>query len=388
MENQVNNKVEDCEVYKLIYENTVNAVFLTDPSGKIYEANAAAEDMLGMNMEEICSSGTDALIDILDPNFKLFRREREKYGKASGELKFIRKDGSRLPVEASSNIFKLKNGESRICFIAHDIVESKINQLLMKEASEFNRRIIKSAPVGIATYNSMGQCISVNDYFAEIVGASKEILLSQNFTELISWRKYGLYTLAKLVLNEGIEVNKEIFIITTFGKNLWLNLTFTSFTSGSEPHLLMMIENITDRKKAEDLLKKSEEKFRTSVENMLDPFAIFEAVRNSENKIVDFSTRYINPAGVNLAEKISADTPLRHLLEIFTLQDYSVMFKELCEIIETGKALNRESVLYDPLVSNTIKCALDLKIVKLGDGLAISCREITETKTVLEKLKE
>ncbi|MFO7447797.1 MAG: HAMP domain-containing sensor histidine kinase, partial [Ignavibacteriaceae bacterium] len=63
-------------------------------------------------------------------------------------------------------------------------------------------------------------------------------------------------------------------------------------------------------------------------------------------------------------------------------------FKELCEIIETGKALNRESVLYDPLVSNTIKCALDLKIVKLGDGLAISCREITETKTVLEKLKE
>ena len=200
----------DLEMYKLLFENSSDAIFLTGPDGKIYAANHAAEVMLGMSKEEICSLGRSGIVDTTDPHLNILLEERKEKGKASGELRLIRKDGHKIPVEVSSNIFRLNNNEERTCIIARDNTEKKINQMLFKEASGFNRKIIKSAPIGIGTYNSSGQCIFVNDYFAEIVGATKEQLLKQNFKEIESWRKYGLYLLAKRALNEGLEIHKEI----------------------------------------------------------------------------------------------------------------------------------------------------------------------------------
>lgn len=130
---------------------------------------------------------------------------------------------------------------------AHDQLELRV-----KERTEFNEKILATCPVGIATYGSSGQCVSGNDAMASIKGTTRDRLLNQNFRELKSWQRSGLLANAEHVLCYGGTRRKEVHLVTTFGKEVWLDCRFSRFTSGGEPHLLLMADDITDRKGAEE----------------------------------------------------------------------------------------------------------------------------------------
>lgn len=129
---------------------------------------------------------------------------------------------------------------------AHDELELRV-----KERTEFNEKILATSSVGITTYRSNGQCVSGNEAMAVIQGASRDELLRQNFQELRSWERAGLLADAEQVLSNGGTRRKEVHLVSTFGKEVWLDCRFNRFTSGGEPHLLLIADDITNRKQAE-----------------------------------------------------------------------------------------------------------------------------------------
>ncbi len=60
-------------MYKLLFQNSGEAVLLTDPTGAIISANPAACAMFSMSEEEIQSGGRAGITDGTDPR-RLFRR--------------------------------------------------------------------------------------------------------------------------------------------------------------------------------------------------------------------------------------------------------------------------------------------------------------------------
>lgn len=130
---------------------------------------------------------------------------------------------------------------------AHDELELRV-----KERTEFNEKILATSSVGMTTYDSGGQCVSGNEAMALIKGATREELLKQNFRRIQSWKPSGLLAEAEHVLSQGGTRRKEVHLATTFGKEVWLDCRFSRFTSGGEPHLLLIADDITDRKHAED----------------------------------------------------------------------------------------------------------------------------------------
>ena len=96
---------------------------LTAPDGSIIDANPAACRIMGRTRVEILQEGRQGLIDASDPRLAVLVAERQRTGRAHGELRARRKDGSFFPIEISSVVFQSPQGEARTCIIIRDITQ-------------------------------------------------------------------------------------------------------------------------------------------------------------------------------------------------------------------------------------------------------------------------
>jgi len=111
--------------YQLLFENSLDGIMLTAPDGSIFDANPAACRIMGRTREEILREGREGLMDAGDSRLSVMIAERQRTGRAHGELTAKRKDGTRFPVEISSVVFPSRVGGLRTCMIIRDITERK-----------------------------------------------------------------------------------------------------------------------------------------------------------------------------------------------------------------------------------------------------------------------
>jgi signal transduction histidine kinase/CheY-like chemotaxis protein len=138
---------------------------------------------------------------------------------------------------------------------------------------------------------------------------------------------------------------------------------------------------LAERRQVEADLKVSEDRFRTSVENMLDCFAIYRAVRNDQGQIVDFQTEYINDAACLVSQMPREEHLSRSLCDLLPTHRSSGLFDEYCQVVETGKPLFKENLIYeDQFGQNLLNKAFDIQVAKYGDGYVATWRDITDRK--------
>jgi PAS domain S-box-containing protein len=126
----------------------------------------------------------------------------------------------------------------------------------LNDLYELNRQVVNSTTMGILVFNAAsGQCVSVSPAAAAIIGASEEELLKQNFYEIPSWRIFGLLSHAERALQTKSEQRKEIFLTTSSNRRVWVDFSFNHFIYKNEPHLIVLLTDITKRKDAEEKLR-------------------------------------------------------------------------------------------------------------------------------------
>jgi PAS domain S-box-containing protein len=112
-------------LYRLLFQNSLDGLMLTVPDGAILDANPAACKILGRTKEEILTAGRLGLVDSADPRVAALVEERQRTGRAHGELRARRKDGTFFPIEISSVVFQSPQGDARTCMIIRDITERR-----------------------------------------------------------------------------------------------------------------------------------------------------------------------------------------------------------------------------------------------------------------------
>jgi PAS domain S-box-containing protein len=127
---------ESEEKYRLLYENSMDALLFTSPDGSIQAANPAACAMFQRTEEEIIKTRRAGVIDTTDPRLSAALEERASTGRFKGELTFLRKDGTRFPGEVSTNIFTDRTGQKRSCMIIRDVTERKAAEEQLRRFSE------------------------------------------------------------------------------------------------------------------------------------------------------------------------------------------------------------------------------------------------------------
>ncbi|MFN6562247.1 MAG: PAS domain-containing protein [Nostoc sp. ChiSLP01] len=136
-------------------------------------------------------------------------------------------------------------------------------------------------------------------------------------------------------------------------------------------------------------LQRSEERFRTSVENMLDCFGIYSAIRNQTGEILDFSVDYVNAAACEFTQIDKEEQLGKGLCEVLPYFRASDLFDDCCQVVKTGNPLAKESLIYtsnfdrNQLLTKTI----DIRITKMGDGFVASWRDVTEKYQAQQRLR-
>ena len=141
--------------------------------------------------------------------------------------------------------------------------------------------------------------------------------------------------------------------------------------------------DVTERKRMEEQLARSEARFRAAIDGSFDGFLVLEAVRNSDGKIVDFIYSELNPRAEALIARPRWQVIGRRMSDVFpsTAERY---LEKLAGVVDTRTPLEEE---VEAQSSNGSRQWLHHQIIPLGDGVAITARDVTDQKHAQEELR-
>ncbi len=279
---------ESEEKYRLLYDNSMDAILLTSPDGSIQAANPAACAMFQQTEENLIRNGRDAIVDTADPRLPVALAERIRNGRFTGELTFLRKNGTRFPGEVSTTLFTDGKGKIRTSMIIRDISDRKQIEDALRESEELFRELFNHANDAIYLYEydpveQTGPIIEANEVACgmlqyghaeflkmridqirapeeqESVRSQMSSIIRDGHTifETLHRRKDGTYI--------PVEVNSDLF--TLKGRNVVLSIA----------------RDITERRKIQEEVRKS----LVQIESDLEQMALFnDQIRNPLSVII------------------------------------------------------------------------------------------------------
>ncbi|HBL12561.1 MAG TPA: hypothetical protein DD379_14380, partial [Cyanobacteria bacterium UBA11162] len=382
--------------FRKLFESNIIGVFFADLNGKITDVNDSFLQIVGYTRDDLLE-GNIRWDKMTPAEYRYLDEQAIEHLKTSRidppwEKELIRKDGTRIPVLIGGALLDGVDDQA-VAFVL-DISDRKRAEAALHEREKQFRQIFHHAPIGMSLIDFYThEFIQVNPAYYQMMNYSAsemafltfeeithpdDLLLDMGYMKQIEEGKIDSFCIEKRYLKKGGEI-------------IWGNLTVRVLRDkeGKPELCVAMVEDITDRKQLQMELQESEERFRTSVENMLDCFAIYTSIRDESGQIVDFFTEYVNPAtcannGMTKEEQIGT-----RLCELLPAHRETGLFKEYCRVVETGQPVVKESLLYDDTIKGQqFKRAFDIRAFKLGDGYAASWRDITERKKAEAQLKD
>lgn len=265
------------EFYKLMFHSNPNPIFLIKNYGdyEVVDVNKAAEVKYGYNREELYNSSI-ALIRPKEERHllkKVIRMTNEKGNFFSnyGPVTHVTKNGKRIQVQVYWNLVQVGSETMRL-IMTHDITQEEQNRNRIEEINQFLSTLIDSSPVAIITLDGDGKVVLYNKKAEHIFGWNEEEVVGDYLPYILrdGHKKYQ-YTLER-ALN-----SKEPYVVELNRRNKdnkLLNLRFhvaplKADTSLNE-RVMIIIEDITERKKAKNALLESEQNYRDLVEASTD----------------------------------------------------------------------------------------------------------------------
>jgi len=264
---------ESEERFRAVFMSTMDAIVVTDPSGKgkVLSVNPAACRMFGYTEQEFLGLDREALLDTGDPGVRDMLQRREKSGQATATVRYKRKDGTTFLGELSTIFFLDSGGNRRAVGVIRDISRRKQDEDALRESNEQFRAMFDSTNVGMAQGDPYtGKLLHVNETFAHMLGFSVAELTGIPFSEVThpDDRKSNLEGVSRLVRGEiGIFAAEKRYLRKN-GDIIWALVTVSLVrdTSGKPLRTVVVIKDITKRKLAEEAIRANEKKYRDLVE--------------------------------------------------------------------------------------------------------------------------
>ena len=141
-----------------------------------------------------------------------------------------------------------------------DITKRKKAEEALKDSEENYRHLLQYAPTAIYEIDYNGPRFkSVNDAMVQMTGYSREELLSMNPNDLLNAESRVRFQerIKKVLVGEKIDDNVEFRTVVKGGRELWVILNVKpTFKDGKLDGALVVGYDITERKKAEEALRK------------------------------------------------------------------------------------------------------------------------------------
>jgi diguanylate cyclase (GGDEF)-like protein len=145
----------------------------------------------------------------------------------------------------------------------------------------------------------------------------------------------------------------------------------------------VVLPHMRGMKEGSAITRKEHERFLASAESTLDDFYIFDGVPDASGKIVDFRFSYINPNAERRLNVKRESLIGKILTEVRPFMISSGLIENYREVVRTGIPFICEVFVDDDMIKATW---LNVQVVKLGEGIAITSRDVTERKRLTDHI--
>lgn len=300
---------EDHDFARYSLERAADAIFWVGPDAKILYANETAGRLLGYSQRELLSM---KVFDI-DPNFKedMWPEHWEKT-KTKGPYKIESahrsKDGTETPMEIQVIYLEFGDKEYHIAY-ARPITDRKKAEEALRESESKFKLLSEQGLLAIVVLQD-GMIKYANQAMADLTGFKVKTLIGLNESKFSRFihpddRDFVMEQAQKKQSGDDNVVNSHSFrIITSSNETKWVDVYSKTVTYEGRNADFVSIIDITDRIKAEEVLKKAHgeldflvkertveltESNRQLKRRIFDLYTIFELSRNF-NAVLNYET--------------------------------------------------------------------------------------------------
>ncbi|MEW5842866.1 MAG: PAS domain S-box protein [Bacteroidota bacterium] len=297
--------VESEERYRTLSESAITGVYLIQDRLFLY-VNPVLAGAFGYDVDEI----VDKLgpMDLTAPEDRDVVAEniRKRVEGIAEHIRYsfkgLRKDGRRIDVEVFGARIDYK-GKPAILGTLLDITERKRAEEALRENEERLRTIIETEPECVKIVDRDGRLLEMNAAGLAMLEAESlnEVQQHTLVNFILPEYRTSFDALHKQVMS-GRNGILEFEVIGLRGTRRWLETHAAPMhdATGEVTKLLGVTRDITERKRAEEILRESEERFRNIVENMNEVFYIADG----QGKIFYCSPNITTATGYSLQEII------------------------------------------------------------------------------------
>jgi PAS domain S-box-containing protein len=259
----------------------------------------------------------------------------------------------------------------------------QVDRQAILTAKDQLQNVISSVPLGMLLLSGDLHILSANLAFREMLGDPKAEFRGKSLLEVLP--PSDLAEWATQVLGGSVHQYQAMIDIKTVNGERRLEMITmrgVRYTEGDRARLLVIVEDITERKRAEDALRQSEERFRSMIENILDIITVLSP---------DGTIRYESPSIERVLGYRPEEMIGKNAFELVHPDDLSSAMKIFSEGLRTPGATRSvvfrfrhrdgswrileaigKNVMNDPVMA----------------GIIINSRDITERKQAEEKLQK
>ena len=250
-----------------IFNFSPSGIMTVDLDGKITSWSPKCEEIFGWKKDEVIGKFNPTVPNKMkDFYFKTLREKNENL-----EIKTLTKDNSLIDLSISTTpLYDEKGKIAGSIGVMTDISEKKKTEDIIKKSEEKYRELVEKSNYAIISDDKNGCLTYFNEKFPELFGYSENEMKNQSLKTLVHPEDLDfVMKLHKQRINgRKVQSRYEFRGIKKDGSNIYLEVhTVTLKDNKKIIGTHSYLHDITERKEAEILLKKSEERFRDVAES-------------------------------------------------------------------------------------------------------------------------
>jgi PAS domain S-box-containing protein len=383
-------KLESEERLRFYMDNSPMAIVEWDSDFRVTRWTGESEKIFGWNAEEVVGKQLVDLNIIYEPDISIVQKTGEKLKNGLFNQIFscnrnYRKDRSIITCEWYNIILKDENGEMvSVLSQVVDITDRRRLEDELKKSEHYFRSLFENNSAAICIIEPDTTISLVNGEYCNMSGYTKEEVIGMSWTQHIppeDLKRLKEYNRRRLI-NPNDAPDKYEF--TFYKKNGEIKYALMSITMLSNRKTIASFIDITDHKKSEEILKKSEKKYRDIYDNAIE--GMFRT--SLEGKSMQSNIALAKMLGYNTADNvINSVTDSGH--QVWANADDRLKY---AEILEKQDIVRGYECQYKRVDGGLIWVSVNSRLVRDENGKALYyegfVEDITERKqTEFELIK-
>ena len=376
---------ESQERYRALVDNAHLGIALVNTDFEVLMSNAAQGRMLQKDHRDII--GGKCYLEFEKRNEICphcpGRRAMESGHTQEAETEGVRADGTKVSVRIqTSPVYGADGRVDGFVEIVEDITYRKRAENALRESEEKHRSMIELSPDVIVVVNKLGVIVSCNSAAQTISGYSKDDLIGRHFTKLGAFSLKDIPKYVSIFARILKGLGHEPFEIDYIRKDGSKGMVEVRVNLLEDGNVQAIATDITERKRAEQALRESEERLKILFESAPDAIYLID----SEGRFVDGNRAAEDLIGFSKTEVIGKSLAEMGLLPTGQLSKAKANLKKAV----TSKLSDPNE--YTLIRKNGKHISIEVRTfpVKIGGNMLSLgiARDITEHKRAEKKLLE